>query len=901
MRFNFKKIASVLASAVMLGSTVGIAAAANYPAPFIAGGGADVAVVVGANAASTDFLAAVDLGQNLQAELAKQTSGTTTTTGSVSGEAAAVFTSASKLWVNDSFNSVKSVITETEMPTILADGDFNGNVDATYTQTITLGNNPKTTFQKQPTSSDDPLFALQTSSTSGNDIYNATLTFNKAVNFTHADSKNQELTMFGMKFTVGSATTNTNLILLKSAETVSLSSDSNPSQEVTIAGKKYTLELVSASDTAATIKVTNEAGTSEQKEVTEGFSKKINGLTVAVNTADETNFKLSASVAAGADKVTFANGQSVTYGETDAEYEGTKVTFTQTTGTGDLSAIKVSVRAPNDDSDALKPGETFVDPVFGTFRLDFSGLNIAEDSTTGREELVVKPSGDNKLTLDMTDYRGDTKTGLVWAINQTVGGLFMQIDDTGRNLVVAEREAANLSSYVVVGNEDEAYLLKVQTITNLTDTGYSTDKVAFTNVFDSEESPIETTLTQDGSGTVTIGGRVYNVNYYGTKDSSSNSRFVRLDYPDSATGELVVYPTIQTGKGAKVAFYEPLNISLATGQVADGLAGITGATNAAKTIKIPDGDGYTSIVATLTDGFAGNWSIAYDGVFSQGINATAANTASSASGNIGKLKFNMTGSGAVNQTTLYLINPATNLNILTPALIIFEEKDDNVAYEALIVTPEEGGNSEDGIGVGDVIRTWMPVVSTGSTTFRETLSSNSKLTKEADLWGTVVTLDDTDSDQRKATLSYPDEQVYAQIYFAATDAVITPGSTGSGSVTELGSVTVKDSEVSSVSSKNLLVVGGSCINTVAAKVLGSDVALCGAAFTEKAGVGENQALLKVVTSPYSTTKVAMLVAGYEAADTTKAVKYLTTSKPSTDKDVSVKLSTVGSTATVVTA
>ena len=50
MKFNFKKVASVLASVVLLGSTVGIAAAANYPAPFVSGGVADLAVVVGANA-----------------------------------------------------------------------------------------------------------------------------------------------------------------------------------------------------------------------------------------------------------------------------------------------------------------------------------------------------------------------------------------------------------------------------------------------------------------------------------------------------------------------------------------------------------------------------------------------------------------------------------------------------------------------------------------------------------------------------------------------------------------------------------------------------------------------------------------------------------------------------------
>jgi len=46
MVFNFRKISAIATSAVMLLSTAGIAAAAQYPAPFVTGSGADVAVIV---------------------------------------------------------------------------------------------------------------------------------------------------------------------------------------------------------------------------------------------------------------------------------------------------------------------------------------------------------------------------------------------------------------------------------------------------------------------------------------------------------------------------------------------------------------------------------------------------------------------------------------------------------------------------------------------------------------------------------------------------------------------------------------------------------------------------------------------------------------------------------------
>lgn len=67
-----------------------------------------------------------------------------------------------------------------------------------------------------------------------------------------------------------------------------------------------------------------------------------------------------------------------------------------------------------------------------------------------------------------------------------------------------------------------------------------------------------------------------------------------------------------------------------------------------------------------------------------------------------------------------------------------------------------------------------------------------------------------------------------------------------------------------------IIVGGSCINQVAANLLGGQ--LCGADFTAATGVGSGQALIKVFQD--TNDKVSILVAGYEAADTARAVKYL---------------------------
>ena len=75
----------------MLGSTAGIAAAANFPSPFVDGANADVAIVVGAAAKSSDVIGAADIGANLATKLAAITAtGSTTSIASVSGEAVAL-------------------------------------------------------------------------------------------------------------------------------------------------------------------------------------------------------------------------------------------------------------------------------------------------------------------------------------------------------------------------------------------------------------------------------------------------------------------------------------------------------------------------------------------------------------------------------------------------------------------------------------------------------------------------------------------------------------------------------------------------------------------------------------------------------------------------------------------
>jgi hypothetical protein len=124
-------------------------------------------------------------------------------------------------------------------------------------------------------------------------------------------------------------------------------------------------------------------------------------------------------------------------------------------------------------------------------------------------------------------------------------------------------------------------------------------------------------------------------------------------------------------------------------------------------------------------------------------------------------------------------------------------------------------------------------------------------------------------------ITYSGDESYASVFISSPSAAI------SGDGADIGNVIVSDAQVLTVGNKNLIVVGGSCINAEAQKILGVTTPLCAAEFTTNTGITAGQALIKVAASPENSGKIAMLIAGYNADDTTKAVKYVTTAKPST--------------------
>ena len=867
MKFNFRKISAIASSALMVGMTLGVAAAANYPAPFVTGGAADVAIVFGTGdgVSFLDQVQSAYISTDLQSKMSTGLGGTAAST---TGETVSLGTSADKIWLNTSLNTVKTQLTKSDLPTTLADYTFSGNVESKLTYTIKTvagaaaggTNSGKVIFASQPTSSNDPVIGVSIgSSQSSYPLYNATATMS-AINFTHADSEGEEIELFGQKFTIASATDTTDLVLLKEAEKVSLDSD-NPSATVVIGGATYTIELLSASDTQAEVRVTDSSGVSASKEISEAASKKVNGVTIAVQTASETNFKLSASIIVGAEKITLTHGSVVTTGDSQDPVLGTYAYLTG--GTTATTEIAISVFYPDSESDAILPGESFVDPLFGSFKVDFAGLSSPLDDAE-RDVIEFTPSGTDDIQLKFIDQGGNEKTfGLV---HNASGATYLG-DSSGYTYGIAEM--ANLSygasgkKYVVVGNEDYGHLLELYDVYNQT-TGtnaISNDRVKFRDVFSGDvyESSFVST---EGSGTIDVDGKRYTVTFGNTGESG----WVQLKYPttDSAAAKYVLFPTIETQRGALVTLYEPLLIDLSNHD---------GAGTDVAGFEIPDGDGYTAAAVTYLGGT--NWSIGTGA----GIDTLQALNYSAVT--VGKLTYNFTGTGTANSTRVYVINPeSAGSNINGTAVIVTEGKGDTSSndYHAMVVSVEttSGGTSTNELGLNDI-------TFSSPTHWEVTQQTDSDITEHLDFYGTHVLWDVSVASQAKAKIMVPKNNVFADLYIGEDTSVVTGGTTGtSGTTTPLGEILVKDAEVGQVSTKNLIVIGGSCINSAAATLVGG--AYCGTAWTEATGVGSGQFLIKgYATNTLAPTKLALLVAGFNAADTVNAGKYLRTKVVDTSK------------------
>lgn len=233
-------------------------------------------------------------------------------------------------------------------------------------------------------------------------------------------------------------------------------------------------------------------------------------------------------------------------------------------------------------------------------------------------------------------------------------------------------------------------------------------------------------------------------------------------------------------------------------------------------------------------------------------------------------------------TSLVLTDKAANYLYTYKGAKIVLPKDNSGVIQVIEETPYNGGDFHSTTGnlLGSTLNSsWAYRIGrTGRDMF---LKGTNYGIKEINYWSGDVGDNDiysvtkygsfikqTGEDDKKLYISYPENAVKANFYIGEQNSV-TQTSTTTTNLTDI--IIVKDIEEAKYQNKNIIVVGGSCINAVAAVLLGEDKPVCGEEFTTKTGVTAGHYLVQAFENPWAPDKVAILVAGYNAEDTTKAV------------------------------
>lgn len=845
MKQIFKKISAIAASALMMGMSMGIAAAANYPSPFVAGGAADVAIVygTGAGVSSLDLVQAGNIQSDLSSRLGTGTDGTA---GSITGgDSVLIAKSSDNLNIGDTWGELfSSSITDDNLKTLLADGTYiaSDNDEFDYEQKISLGSASGSPQLKHFRDSDyESLVGLsERTPTVGFKIASNTFVLNYTIDFLEDaasdvvsgrmdDIEGSDLPLMGRTYYVSELNNDTTdnakfgkMILLDAANVGSV----KEGETVTVSGHEVSIDWIDPDEVIFLVDGVRAPASGKLKK---GNSYKLDdGSYIGIrdiSARDVSGTVGSASFSIGTGKLEFpSHGADIKMN--DDSVTGIKGYIHESTGN---KVDKIVIEWKTDEEVFLTPETELTMPGFGALKFSMNELVRSEeeklvvekDSDTSARLKVPIKGGDVTVNFLYTNYTNDQASGNFTGIGKSATERLATTNST--NMTFYEKESGNdfhdyfFATYNI-SKEGESYLLRAQVSQDTTAARNETTIQSYEN-----GAWVDVCEEKAASSTCDIGKvalTIREINY-----TAGGNETVILQ-----AGTNVNFHSIITPGGLYV--YLPFYFNYWNGwNVRDG------------------NDDGTDAGVGFQPGYV-NFS-----------------------------NFTLSGHGS---NTFWL-------------LMVGENKDEDLGTAAAMFNFTIDDTSSDKVQVSQVNHAGSAGGSTygaeekgDSTSIYQIYMNNSDTAPRV--------LHYTKPDEDYAEVYYPsgDSETYAEVFLTESGAVLVQGA---GGASQLGEVLVKDTEVSTVSSKNLVVVGGSCINSVAANLVGG--ALCGSAWTDATGVGTGEFLIKSYAGKYTAGKIALLVAGYEAADTTAATTALKTKVIDTAKEYKGTTSTT--TVTEVTA
>ncbi len=377
MKKLFRKAMTVAGSAALIGATVGMAAAASYPEPFTS----NTAIVVGANAAPSDNIAAASIASNLDANAVTSTGMTTIST---DGDSYKFEKTSTKLHLGDDITSIKTTLDEDEMPVLLNDGAFtdDDNDEFDFTQKITMASATLTMFDDDDYSDDDPSIGIKYAS--GADVLTYVLEFTEEPLIT--DLPTADITIMGKDYYVLAAT-DTKLTLLDSASDAIVAEGETTT--IIAGGKTYTISIEFVGELTAKLNVngeiTNAIAATETYKLDDGAYL---GMKEILYSAKDTGIsKVEFSIGNG--KLILENGNDIEMNE-DA-ISGMTSTIVNTT----TALTSVTIDWDTDNEEFVAEDSVVTMPGFEAIALSFTGLEYPAEETievsyAGEESLVLK-------------------------------------------------------------------------------------------------------------------------------------------------------------------------------------------------------------------------------------------------------------------------------------------------------------------------------------------------------------------------------------------------------------------------------------------------------------------------------------------------------------------------------
>jgi hypothetical protein len=793
MKFNFAKIASAAASAAIVGSTVALAAAASWPAPFVEDGTADVAVVWGN---SPDLVPAVaDITGSLNAAITAQGGSSGSTVGApTSGDFVKLEKGSNLFNIGDTWDEFFNPVSDEELEEVLADGEYisDSNDDYEYEQTLDLGSHALSFFEDSDFNRDDPMlgFALPNDAT----VMTYTLEFTDEVECgaDFEDCISSELPLMGKNYFISDISTTSNgwrFELLDSA--VEQTVTEGETVTVNVDGVAYTVSISFISADEVTLNINGELvddlGEGDTKQLAGGEAhigvKSINKLEVAGELG-------SVQFSLGEGEITLEDGQEVELnGETINDLTDSDTVTVDIVNSSATDLESMTLTWTRNEEAWVAPGTDLTFPVFETFTMSMAGFNTPE-----QEMLTVEGDGDTSIAVDTYAEEGAVTFHLLYTDDSSSpdwDGLGEDSDhklvtsavagDTTIGVPIALNESED--SYFVAtwinGDEAESYVFEISGIA-------------------AEGGENHTTLNNLASGgdDVTIDG-------VGETENIGEVEFLLVAANDAAGTASVNITALSSG-----------NVYADRFVTKEGLQ-----------FKLP-----IASDTITTDGYV-----------------------------------NVTGAA-----------PTWVMNFTE------EDEDDNVA-DGSSFTITVGFNADD-----------EAEVTATSVSLEEVGSSDTSEGYVASSLATMVTYDNPSSGPATIDIEYHGGESYADVYLSGYNAM-TNGDTGSA-----GQFAIQDDQLASsgMGMKNLIIVGGTCINSAAQQVLNLNAPACGSAWTSAVGEGGGQGewIIQTFASPWADDKVATLVAGYDVTDTANAATALRTQS---SIDISVGKKYKGTTATTV--